>query len=103
MILDVSNGVLTIDDPSSMLKSDQLSQIYYWGFTQLQDSRCYRLSSPKIISDDVLKLMEIISCRCSGSFRTEGELCHDSRIRSVFISKPPIKKNESAVKLRFYT
>jgi SNF2 family DNA or RNA helicase len=48
MLIDVSGDTIIINDSCSKLRPDQISQIYFWGFTKAPEDNLYKLSSERI-------------------------------------------------------
>lgn len=49
MIIDLSQGILMIEDVPRRLLASQQSQLRFWGFSREPDSTTYRLSSEKLL------------------------------------------------------
>ena len=51
MLVDILNNILIIDGSSSIdLKPNQISQLFFWGFTPTKDHQSYQLVQEKIES-----------------------------------------------------
>ena len=59
MFIDITNNTLIIDDSSSELRAEHISQIYYWGFVKDIKGNIYKYSS-EIFDSVLIKLIKYV-------------------------------------------